>query len=278
MKKGLPLIILLLCGLAFMGFKVRLDNIPRTRVFGSSIIYLPQGTFLKPATLGFSSLAADLVYLWAIQYYSTPEITDRFEYLDHIFSIIFELDPLSLDPYETGAIISVYEAKNIELALQMLEKGYANNPDQWLFPFQAGHYAQYFLKDFERAKRYYSQAAAIEGAPAQTKRLYANALFETTDYQTSWRVWREVYETAEDARTRKIAENHLYRVKSAVDIQNIKEALQTYKDRYGHFPDELDRLVTSGLLPSVPPDFDGKNYLYDPLTGDVGTQAQWMKR
>ena len=152
MKKNLPVILLLLCGLAFMGLKVRMDQIPRSRVYGSAIIYLPQGTYLRPATLGFSSLAADLVYLWAIQFYSTPEITDRFDYLDHIFSIIFELDPLFIDPYEIGAIISVYEAKNIELALSMLEKGSANNPAQWLFPFQAGHYAQYFLKDFERAK------------------------------------------------------------------------------------------------------------------------------
>ena len=278
MKKNLPVVFLLLCALAFMGLKVRLDEVPRTKVYGSAIIYLPKGTYLRPATLGFSALAADLVYLWAIQFYSTPEITDRFDYLDHIFSIIFELDPLFIDPYEIGAIISVYEAKDIELALKMLEKGSASNPSQWLFPFQAGHYAQYFLKDFERAKTYYGQAAAIEGAPAQTKRLYANALFEATDYETAWRLWREVYETAEDSRTKKIAENHLYRVKSALDITHLKETILAYKDRYGHYPDELNRLVQSGLLAAVPLDFDGKAYVYDPITGNVETQTQWMKR
>jgi len=77
----------------FMGLKLKLDQIPRQKVPGSSIIYLPSGKYLKYATFGYSSMLADLIYIWAIQYYCNYNIPDRFQYLEHIFSIISVLDP-----------------------------------------------------------------------------------------------------------------------------------------------------------------------------------------
>src|SRR5512143_945176 len=142
-RAGTALIVLglLVSAAAFMGLKLKTDAIARKKVPGSSIIYLPSGKFLKFATFGYSSLAADLVYLWSIQYYSTPTIDDRFNYLDHIFAIISELDPKYTDPYEIGALIAVQEAHNTEAAFKILDLGFAKNPDQWLFPFDAGHIA-----------------------------------------------------------------------------------------------------------------------------------------
>jgi hypothetical protein len=84
---------LLATGAGFMGLKLETDRVLREKVPGSSIIYVPSGKFLKFATFGYSALAADLVYLWAIQYYSSYEIPDWFERLDHIFSIIASSTP-----------------------------------------------------------------------------------------------------------------------------------------------------------------------------------------
>lgn len=261
-----------------MGLKLKLDDIKRDRVPGSAIIYLPAGPALKTASFGYATPAADLIYLWAIQYFSDTDIPDRYDHVERVFDIIFDLDPLYIDAYEIGAVIAVYEAHDVELGLRILDKGIDRNPGEWLLPFQAGHYAQQFLEDYSIARRYYGMAMDVPGAPAQTRRLFANAAFETMDYETSLKTWLEVYETAGDERTRKIASNHLYRVKSAVDVAGIGRALELYHDRYGHYPAELELLVQMGLLDRVPRDMDGKAYLYDPESGRVAPPTIPWKR
>lgn len=278
MKKSFLIILLILsCGL-FMGVKVIADKIPRSNVPGASIIYIPSGKYLKHATFGYSSLLADLVFIWAIQYYGDHNIAERYDNLDHIFSIIAELDPHYLDPYEVGAIIAVYEAKDPYLAFKVLDRGLEKNPDQWIFPYQAGHYAAINLKDYELAQKYYTKTMAIEGAPAIAHRLYADAAFKGTDYQTAWENWKEVYETTDDERIKKIASNHLYQVKSAMDIAKLKDAIEKYRQTEGQFPDNMDQLLSTGILASIPKDLDEKDYLYDPETGKIDSQLKWWKR
>jgi tetratricopeptide (TPR) repeat protein len=254
---------------AFMALKARTDAIVRKKLPGSSIIYIPSGKFLQYATFGYRALAADLIYLWAIQYYSTPTIDDRFNYLDHIFAIISELDPQYIDPYETGALIATAEARDISLAFKILDDGIAKNPQQWLLPFEAGHIAMMNLKNFDLAKDYFKKCMDLPGAPEFTRRLYANALYKRGDIETSWQTWLEIYKTATDERTKKIASNHLYQVKSAVDTGRLKEAVGKFRERYGRFPADLGDLVRSGLVEKLPKDLDGQDYVYDPKTGEV---------
>ncbi len=278
MKKSFLIILLILSLALFSGLKILADKIPRSRVPGASIIYIPSGKYLKHAAFGYSSLVADLIYVWAIQYYSDYSIAERYDNLDHIFSIIAELDPHYLDPYEMGAIIAVYEAQDPYLAFKVLDRGLKKNPDQWIFPYQAGHYAASTLKDFELARQYYKTTMEIEGAPDIAKRLYADASFKDMDYQTAWKNWQEVYETAEEDRIKKIASNHLYQVRSAMDIDRLKEAIEKYRERYGRFPDNLDQLRSTGILASVPKDQDGNDYIYNPETGEVESPLTWWKR
>jgi tetratricopeptide (TPR) repeat protein len=269
MKKGQIICVILLSCAVFMSLKVTIDGLPREKIPGSSIIYIPSGKYMKYASLGYSALLADIIYLWAIQYYSNYDIADRFDHMEHIFSIIAELDPNYLDPYEVGAVIAAYEANDLNLAFKLLDMGLDKNPDQWLFPFTAAHLAQMRGKDFEVARRYYKKAMAIEGAPGQTERLYANAAFMTMDYEAAWQSWLEIYQTTEDERVKKIASNHLYQVKAAVDTEAITGVLEKYRDRFGRFPPDLNTLVRTGFLARLPLDLDGKDYEYDPQTGEV---------
>lgn len=261
-------LLILSCGI-FMSLKVKTDNISRKKIPGSSIIYIPSGQYLKYATFGNSSLLADLIYIWAIQYYSDYTIPDMYEYLDHIFSIINELDPSYLDPYDVGAVIAAYEAGDLDLALKILDRGLEKNPEQWLFPYLAGHYAQMINKDYRLAQEYYKKAMDIEGVPPIVRRLYANAIFKSMDYKRALQTWLEIYETAKDERTKKIASNHLYNIKATIDIQNINEAIEKFKEKYGRNPMELSQLVRAGFLDSLPKDLDGEKYIYDSRTGEV---------
>ncbi len=262
---------------AIVCLKITVDKIPRQKIPGASVIYLPSGKYLKSVTFGYSSLAADLIYLWAIQYYSTLTIVDRYQYLEHIFSVIAELDPRYRDPYEVGSLIALYEARNLDLALKILDLGLAKNPDQWIFPFQAGHYAQ-MAKDYELARKYYEKAMKIPGAADIVKRLYAAASFKTMDLKTSWETWQEIYQTATDERVKEIAIRHLYRVKAAMDINRLSEAISRFRERYGRNPNELRELVQARMLSEMPKDLDGEDYLYNREKGEVSPPKIWWKR
>jgi tetratricopeptide (TPR) repeat protein len=259
-------------------FKGLTDRVVRKKVPGSSIIYIPSGKFLKFATFGFRPLAADLIYLWAIQYYTTPTIDDRFDHLDHIFAIINELDPRYQDPYEVGAMIAVQEKRDVQAAFAILDRGAANNPDQWIYPFDAGHIALMNLKDYPLAEKYFAQCMKIPGAPDFVERLRANAIFKKGDLKTSWETWLDIFKRAPDERTKKIASNHLYNVKATIDTAALAGAAAKYRERYGRFPAGLDELVRTGFLREVPKDLDGKDYLYDPGTGQVRTAISPWKR
>ena len=282
MRRGAAPILLIISLLAaaagIMALKVATDRIPRAKVPGSSIIYLPSGKYLKYATFGYNSLAADLIYLWSIQYYSNYEIADRFKYLERIFSIISELDPRYTDPYEVGALIAVAEAGDPELALKILDMGLAKNPDQWVFPFEAGHIAQMTLKDFERAEKYYEKCLAIPGAPAFVSRLRANAMFKRGDLQTAWQTWLEIYDTATDPEVKKVASNHLYQVKAAIDIADLGDAVKAFEARFHRRPAALEDLTRTGIRSALPKDLDGEDYVYDPATGAVKAPTIPWKR
>jgi tetratricopeptide (TPR) repeat protein len=273
----LVVLLILSCGI-FMSLKVKTDNISRKKIPGSSIIYIPSGQYLKFATFGNSSLLADMIYVWAIQYYSDYTIPDMYEYLDHIFSIINELDPGYLDPYDIGAVIAAYEAQDLDLALKILDRGLEKNPEEWLFPYMAAHYAQMIKKDHKLAQEYYKKAMNIEEVPPIVERLYANAIFKSMDYKRALQAWLEIYKTAEDERTKKIASNHIYNITTTIDIKKINEAIAKFKESYGRNPMELSQLVKAGFLDSLPKDLDGKKYIYDSRTGEVKTPTIPWKR
>jgi len=278
MKKTPLAIILILSCLIFLGLKLKADKITRTKVPGSSIIYIPSGKYLRFATFGFPSFTADIIYIWAIQYYSNYSIEDRFDYLDHIFSIISELDPHYLDPYEIGSLIAAHEARDVNTACKILDRGLEKNPKEWIFPFEAGHIAQMVEKDFALAQKYYKKTMEIEGSPALVRRLYANAAFKIMDYKTSLENWLEIYQETEDERIKKIASNQIYQIKTTIDIKTIKEAIEKFKERFGRNPTELAQLVKDGLLDSLPKDLDGKEYIYDSQRGEVKAPTIWWKR
>jgi tetratricopeptide (TPR) repeat protein len=277
MKRSIAIALLLLSLAAFLGLRLKLDAIPRAKVPGASILYVPSGKFLQYASFGNSPLLADLIYLWSIQYFSNTQVLDRMDHLEHVYSIISELDPHFLDPYQIGALIAISEAKDMGKALRILELGYKKNPDQWILPLEAGHYAEFLLKDYKLARKYFQIASQIDGVPDFVERKVAASTFELGDYKAALQHWLEIYEGTNDARIKAIANNHIYRTKASLDIETLGKAISVYRDRTGAYPQMLSQLVTAGILPMIPNDLDGEGYTYDPQTGEV-TAKTWWKR
>ncbi len=66
-------VIALLLGLGLAtagGSALKVEDLRAGQAPGYHLLYLPSGKYLKAITFGYSNLAADLIYLWSIQYYS----------------------------------------------------------------------------------------------------------------------------------------------------------------------------------------------------------------
>jgi tetratricopeptide (TPR) repeat protein len=253
---------------------VALERISAERSSVDSLLYLPNGKHLRLMSLGQAQLLADLIYIWAIQYYSNYERADRYRYVEHVFGeVIAELDPHYIDAYWLGALILTVEAQDLEGGLRLLEQGIEKNPDQWILPYLAA-WESYRVEDYERAASYFERAAAVPGAPPAVLRMRAGMFSKAGDLATALQRWSEVLEDPRaDAATRAIAERQVRDLVVRIHLRDLQEAVDRFRIENGHAPASLDRLVGRGYIQAVPRDPDGREYGYDPLTGRVGSTA-----
>src|SRR6266850_1069987 len=234
------------------------------------LLYLPSGKYLKVAALGFDGLLADLLYLWSIQFYGSYDIKDRYLYLERIYGqVITELDPHYLDPYLVGALIMNVEARQPGMALRLLDKGMASNPEAWILPFEAGFLCYNDLHDFPRAAAYFDKALRVPGVHPLVRRLRAEMLNRAGDKKTSLREWAEIHATATDDYVRTVAWNHIHDLKVEVDLADLRNAVGKFRETAGRAPRRLEELASGALLAPLPRDPEDNPYLYDPATGEV---------
>ena len=234
------------------------------------LLYLPSGRYLRVASLGFNGIAADVLYLWSIQYYSNYRIEDRYRYVEHIYrDIITDLDPHYMDAYLTGALIMVIEAKQPESALRLLDKGIASNPAEWILAFEAGYVCYNDLRDYPRAAAYFEKAIAVPDVHPIVRRFYAEMYDKAGDKRTSLREWMAIQETADDDYVRTVAWNHVHDLKVDVDLSDLGSAAQAFRARFGRWPAALPDLVRGGFLRALPLDPEGRPYDYEPAAGSA---------
>lgn len=254
--------------------RARLDALAATPPSGRPLLYLPNGRHLKAASLGHAPIVADLVYLWAIQFYSDYDRKDRFRYVEHIFGrVIPELDARYVDPYWIGALILTVEARDLEGGLRILETGFRNNPGQWVLLYLAGWECSN-AGEPARAAEYFGRAAAVPGAPAQLRRLQAGMTAKAGALDEALSTWRGLRDDpASDATTREIADRQVRDLTVKLDVRALERAVEAFRLRAGRFPRSLQELVARGFLTGAPLDPDGRPYAYDPATGAVSSAA-----
>jgi tetratricopeptide (TPR) repeat protein len=263
MKKFIIIVLLLLGITLILSFEYRMERILEKRPFSYHLLYLPSGEYLKVCSLGFHHILADIIYLWSIQFYSNYQITYRYDYLEHIYmKIIPELDPHYLDPFLIGALIMSVEAKDLGMALNLLDRGMELNPEKWILAYDAGMYC-YASKNYEKAAVYFEKALKAPDAHPSIRRIYAAMFSKMGDKETSYRHWLEIYETTEDEYAKNISEMHVHDLKIELDLEKINRAIRAYRQSTGFLPHRLADLVRQDFLDRLPADPNGKNYLYE---------------
>lgn len=171
---------------------------------------------VRRLTLGYDGVAADLYWIRAVQHFGRerrrPPTADRYAQLYPLIDRATDLDPLFTAAYEFGALLLAEPlpagAGRLDLAVALLEKGRRAAPHRWQFAQYLGIVHYWHGPDRRVAGRYFSEAAAVPGAPDWLKPLAATAFVEGGDAASARVVLRALLQH-EQPWLRELAERRL---------------------------------------------------------------------
>ena len=237
-------------------------------------LYL-SGKQLSRLAPGFEDLLADLYWLRTVQYYGGQRIWggSRYDLLAPLIDVVTDLDPRLEIAYRYGAIFLSEKppvgAGDPRTGVAILEKGVRNNPLNWRLRQDLGFLIFTFLDDSKRGADVLMEAARLPGAPFWLESLAAQVLYKGGDRETSRRIWKGMYEQAEEGPMKYNALAHLRYLDALDQAEAIGRLVRAYEARTGRKPESLDQLRAAGLLRGAPADPSGTPFAYDQETGRV---------
>ncbi len=236
------------------------------------LLFLPNGKYLKLASLGYRELVADLLWLQAIQVMGEKTVSEENgRWLYSALDVITTLDQQFVRAYEAGSLALTTLVVLPEESNQLLKKGIQHNPLEWKLPFLLGINYYYELADDAAAAEQLLLASRIPGAPAMLGTLAANLFVSARSPQQAADILAAMYQNTTDDQAKRLLEVRLRLVVTERDLQLLEQAIHQYRSLNGHLPASLDDLVRQNLLKTLPIEPSGGRYLYDSNTGRVSS-------
>jgi hypothetical protein len=264
--KALVAIPLLLAAAAFL--QSRIDAQTRSEAAQKEELFVRSGTLLKKLSLGYDPLLADIYWTRVVQYYGSRigERNASFDLLGPLLNITTTLDPHLVVAYRFGAIFlsepKPAGAGRTDLAVDLVKRGIAANPDEWRLNYDLGVLYYWRLKDYHDAAAAFLAASNQPNAPYVMLKLAAAGIAQKGgSIETSRMIFAELYESTNDPKVRKMALKELRAFKAQEDEIQLDKVIQQYEKRFGRKAASMIDLVNARLLPGVPLDPVGIPYV-----------------
>ncbi len=175
------------------------------------------------------------------------------------------LDPQFMAVYSYGA--SVLPAIDNALAVKLLEKGIASNPNDWKLYHNLG-YIYWQTKNYAKAAELYAEGSTKPNAPSWLKMMSAKMQTQGGSREFAIETYRQMAETAEDEQTRNFAGLRLMQAESLNEQEAVNKLLADLKQKNGHcvksLAEILPQLKTVNLPDKQEFHLDKTNNLTDP--------------
>jgi len=253
---GLLAVVALLMTLAVWLQHVRETSFPLTTPDDESL-YLKSGATARRLSVAYRTLASDLYWIRAIQYYggtkrlfgpespapaesNVPESRRRYVLLYPLLDLTTTLDPRFHIAYRFGAIFLAEPYPGgpgrPDLAVALLEKGLREQPDKWEYMQDIGFVHYWWRHDYQAAALWFERAGRVPGAPWWLTSLAANTVAQGGDRQSSRIMWESIRQSAEVDWLRREAEKRLAQLRALDDIDALQKQVEEFAARTGRVP------------------------------------------
>lgn len=264
--------LLLLLGGAAVKMLTVVERQRPAMVRAAELAYLPKGDYLRMAVLGYRQMAADLIWLKAVQHFGErKQTTEGYLWAYHAVDVLTDLDPKFAFAYQAAGIVLGVWANLPRESIALLSKGMRHNPDVWQLPFYVGYDYFYELHDPVQAAKYLRIASELPGAPVYLPKLAARMTVEAGDPDAALEFLQRLYQQLQDERLRESLVQRMKEVIAERDIRFLEEGVRRYKARYGKLPASLNDLVTKGIIQQVPEEPLGGVYELNAAGGTVAS-------
>lgn len=232
-------------------------------------LLLQSGPLLKKLSLGYDSLLADIYWTRAVQYYGGVVAAHgkNLDLLWPLLDITTTLDPHLIVAYRFGAVfLSEAPPRGLgraDLAVQLVKRGAAANPQEWRLDTDMGFLYYWFLHDYAGATSAYLTAAKIPNSPYWVPIMAARMSEGGDQLGTSQLLWSQIYQTADNPTIKSQALRHLKGLKALQVEGEIDQITAEYQKRLGHPPASMKDLLDAGMIKRLPLDPDGYPYRLD---------------
>jgi tetratricopeptide (TPR) repeat protein len=240
----------------------------RTRATLNQVLYISSPKLLKALSLGYHGLLADVYWTRVVQYYGEQRhIRSRdFSLLWPLLNITTQLDAHLIPAYQFGGTFLAsrppYGAGLPERAIELVESGIRNNPDDWHLYYNLG-FIYYDLKDFRAAADAFDRGSRVPNAHPFLKIMAAQCAQHGGELRTAQMLWSAVYETSKDKYIRENAEGHLRALKADFEAEELGKIVAAFHQQTGRYPLSFAELARARMLPGIPIDPLGNQYQLD---------------
>jgi len=261
---GVALALLITMGAGSVLLLRRVDQL-RTGATLEEVLYVSSPKLLKRASLGYSGLLADIYWTRAVQYYGGKHHQDatRYDLLWPLLDITTQLDPHLIPAYLFGGTFLSQKPPNgagdPAKAIQLVEFGIRNNPDDWHLYYDLG-YIYYDLRDYHGASDAFERGSHVPNAHPFLKVLAAQMAQHGGELETARMLWTASFQSSHDKYIRGNAAAHLRAIQVDEDVPALERVVETYRQRNGYFPASFTELRVAGLLRGIPLDPLGNPY------------------
>lgn len=209
------LTILALATFGFLSLAVVLDRRVRLQEVEVELTYLPSAKVLKPASLGFEHLVADLFWIQTIQYFGKHVTSDgQFPKLYQLVDLVTSLDPQFVEAYRLGGLFLTYFAREVDQAIALYEKGIQKNPNRWELPHDLARLYYLDLRDYRQALKWFEWADRLPGRPNYIHRFVIRLYADTGHEELALELWQKLYEQTDNEQIRQMAKQEIQKLLS----------------------------------------------------------------
>jgi tetratricopeptide (TPR) repeat protein len=222
--------------------------------------------------LGSSLVMKVIIYFGGLMELSKNKVVVPPDYpsMSRMLHAAVKLDPYNTDAYYFSQAFLTWDARQFQLANNLLIEGMKYRTWDWSLPFYVGFNSYFFLKDYALAAHYYQKAAELSGSDLHAN-LAGRFMQESGRTEHAIAYLEIMLKGTINPVVKRSFQLRLGAFRGVAQIEKARDAFRAGKGRQ---PFSVEELRDTGFLSEVPRDPYGGSFVIEP-DGRVTTTSKF---